>query len=83
MYECSQRCVPSSNVLTSPWKRLVLRAHLCCCVSIHPAQLCKKGSNLKLVIKLAEHSGTGLVVVEGGTEKDANTIKQMIDTIQV
>lgn len=46
-------------------------------------QLAKKGSNTKLVIKLAEHSGTGLVVVEGGVEKDANDIQKMIDTIQV
>lgn len=46
-------------------------------------QLAKKGSNTKLVIKLAEHSGTGLVVVEGGVEKDANDIQQMISTIQV
>lgn len=46
-------------------------------------QLAKKGSNTKLVIKLAEHSGTGLVVVEGGVEKDANDIQQMIATIQV
>lgn len=46
-------------------------------------QLAKKGSHTKLVIKLAEHSGTGLVVVEGGVEKDANDIKSMIDVIQV
>lgn len=46
-------------------------------------QLAKKGSNAKLVIKLAEHSGTGLVVVEGGAERDANTIKDMIEIIQV
>lgn len=35
------------------------------------------------MIKLAEHSGTGLVVVEGGVEKDTNDIKSMIDVIQV
>lgn len=35
------------------------------------------------MIKLAEHSGTGLVVVEGGVEKDANDIKSMIQVIQV
>lgn len=56
-------------------------------VQLHPcvpnAKLAKKGSNTKLVIKLAEHSGTGLVVVEGGVEKDANGIKQLIDIIQV
>ncbi len=46
-------------------------------------QLAKKGSHTKLVIKLAEHSGTGLVVVEGGVEKDANDIKRMIEVIQV
>lgn len=46
-------------------------------------QLAKKGSHTKLVIKLAEHSGTGLVVVEGGVEKDANDIKTMIQVIQV
>ncbi|CAM9709129.1 unnamed protein product [Pylaiella littoralis] len=45
--------------------------------------LAKKGSHTKLVIKLAEHSGTGLVVVEGGVERDANDIKTMIDVIQV
>lgn len=50
---------------------------------ILPAQLAKKGSQTKLVIKLAEHSGTGLVVVEGGVEKDANSIKSMIEVIQV
>lgn len=46
-------------------------------------QLAKKPSNKKLAIKLAEHSGTGLVVVEGGVEKDANTVAEMIETIQV
>lgn len=35
------------------------------------------------MIKLAEHSGTGLVVVEGGVEKDANDIQTMINVIQV
>lgn len=48
-----------------------------------PTQLAKKGSHTKLVIKLAEHSGTGLVVVEGGVEKEANDIKTMINVIQV
>ncbi|CAN0542846.1 unnamed protein product, partial [Ectocarpus sp. 12 AP-2014] len=43
----------------------------------------KKGSHTKLVIKLAEHSGTGLVVVEGGIEREANDIKTMIDVIQL
>lgn len=47
------------------------------------AKLAKKGSKNKLVIKLAEHSGTGLVVVEGGTERNANGISEMINTIQV
>lgn len=47
------------------------------------SQLAKKGSHTKLVIKLAEHSGTGLVVVEGGVERDANDIKTMIQVIQV
>lgn len=46
-------------------------------------QLAKKGSTAKLVIKLAEHSGTGLVVVEGGVERDANDIQSMMKTIQV
>lgn len=54
--------------------------YLCHAVSY---QLARKGKQAKLVIKLAEHSGTGLVVVEGGTERDANSIKEMIDTIQV
>ncbi|CAM9809238.1 unnamed protein product [Ectocarpus fasciculatus] len=45
--------------------------------------LAKKGSHTKLVIKLAEHSGTGLVVVEGGVEREANDIKTMIDVIQL
>ncbi|CAM9267757.1 unnamed protein product, partial [Choristocarpus tenellus] len=45
--------------------------------------LANRGGQQKLVIKLAEHSGTGLVVVEGGVEKEANSIKDMIDTIQM
>ncbi|CAM9141926.1 unnamed protein product [Scytosiphon promiscuus] len=45
--------------------------------------LAKKGSHTKLVIKLAEHSGTGLVVVEGGVERDANDIESMIHVIQL
>lgn len=52
-------------------------------VSRFGPQLAKKGNNTKLVIKLAEHSGTGLVVVEGGVERDANDIASMIATIQV
>lgn len=56
--------------------------HVRVCCTLMP-KLAKKGSNTKLVIKLAEHSGTGLVVVEGGVEKDANSIQEMIDTIQV
>ena len=46
-------------------------------------QLAKKGSHKKLAIKLAEHSETGLVAVEGGVEKDANDIAAMINIIQV
>ncbi|CAM9186530.1 unnamed protein product [Ascophyllum nodosum] len=45
--------------------------------------LAKKGSHKKLAIKLAEHSETGLVAVEGGVEKDANDIAAMINIIQL
>ena len=67
----------SPSFLSPPYQEHV---RVCC---ICTPQLAKKGSNTKLVIKLAEHSGTGLVVVEGGVEKDANGIQEMIDTIQV
>ncbi|KAG5183712.1 kinesin motor protein-like protein [Tribonema minus] len=41
----------------------------------------RHGDGAKLVIKLAEHSGTGLVVVEGGIETVANSVKDLVDTI--
>jgi hypothetical protein len=49
----------------------------CCCL----LQAKKGGEGTKLVIKLAEHSGTGLVVVEGGVESPANTVKDMVQVI--
>jgi hypothetical protein len=48
----------------------------CCCL----LQAKKGGEGTKLVIKLAEHSGTG-VVVEGGVESPANTVKDMVQVI--
>lgn len=71
------------SVLTTRERSTSLKSIMVYALRLVSAQLCRKGTHAKLVIKLAEHSGTGLVVVEGGIEKDANSIEAMIETIQV
>jgi hypothetical protein len=42
---------------------------------------CRRKDAPKLSIKLAEHSSTGLVVVEGAVEVEANSIAELVDAI--